>query len=157
METALSASAIIISLISLGVSVFVALRDRAKLNATCEVRKHDETGEYSHIYIKAVNVGRRPITLSYLMGIYTENEKAGYLLENGGAKLEEGAFLERCIGKFDGMMIHTGRFGEKDCELEDLYFEDSAGNQYPVNEAKECVTKLWKSKHPLGVRTHFNS
>jgi len=156
METTLSIFAIVISLISLGVSVFVVFRDRAKLKAECKVFKHDETDEYSHLYVKAVNEGRRPITLLYLMGIYSENEKSGYLLENGGAKLEEGDFREERIGKFDGMMIHTGRFGEKDCQLENLYFEDTAGNQYPVNGAKECISKLWGSKHPLGIRTHHS-
>jgi hypothetical protein len=88
------------------------------------------------------------------MGIYTENEKSGYLLENGGIKLEEGSFREERIGKFDGMMIHTGNYGEKDCELIDLYFENTAGKQYPVQNAKTCIKKLWASKHPLGVRTH---
>lgn len=111
METILSFSAVVISIVSLGVSIYVALRDRPKLKAECRVFKHDETDEYSHLYIKAVNEGRRPVTLLYLMGIYTENEKSGYLLENGGRKLKENDFLEERIGKFDGMMIHTGRFG----------------------------------------------
>jgi hypothetical protein len=154
METTLSIIAIGIALLSLGVSIFVVIRDRANFIAECKVFKHDETDEYSHLYIKAVNKGRRPITLLYLMGIYTENEKSGYLLENGGIKLEEGAYREERIGKFDGMMIHTGRYGEKDCELVDLYFEDTAGKQYTVQNVKECIKNLWASKHPLGVRTH---
>ena len=156
METTLSIIAIAISFLSLGVSIFVVVRDRSNLTAECIVFKHDETDEYSHLYIKAVNEGRRPLTLLYLMGLYTENEKSGYLLENGGVKLEEGGYREERIGKFDGMMIHTGRYGEKDCQLVDLYFEDSAGKQYPVKNAKECLEKLWASKHPLGVRTHHS-
>lgn len=154
MEIAISISAVIISLISLSVSILIVVRDKSKLKIICKAYKHDETDQYSHLFIKAVNEGRRPITLQYLMGIYTENEKSGYLLSNDGRKVEEGGFLEERIGKFDGMMIHTGRFGEKDCELKDLYFEDTAGNQYPVKNAKECISKLWCSKHPLEIRTH---
>ncbi|MGO3344843.1 MAG: hypothetical protein ACTIM4_07880 [Marinomonas sp.] len=148
--------AIVISLLSLGVSLFVVMRDRGRLKAECCVYRHEETDEYSHLYIKAVNSGRRPLTLHYLMGNYTEGEKSGYLVENGGLKLEEGEFHEQRIGRFDGMMIHTGRFGEKDCELIDLYYIDTEGKKYKVKDSKKCISKLWASKHPLGIRTHHN-
>ena len=150
----LSIIAISVSLVSLGVSIFVVRRDRSNLVAECTAFKHDETDEYSHLCIKAVNKGRRPVILLYLMGVYTEGEKSGYLLENDGLKLEEGAYREERIGKFDGMMVHTGRYGEKNCQLRDLYLEDSAGRQYPIKDAKKSISQLWASKHPLGIRTH---
>lgn len=62
MNEMLPVLAIVISLISLGVSMIVAARDRGRLKAECHVYKHGETDEYSHLYIKAVNAGRRPVT-----------------------------------------------------------------------------------------------
>lgn len=153
MELSLSIFAILISFASLVVSAWVALRDRSNLKTHCSVFRSQETNEYSHLYIKAVNTGRRPITILYFMGMYTDKHKSGYQIKNGGARLNEGDYWEEKIGKFDGMMISD--VGEGDMvDLIDLYLEDTSGKQYPVSEAKLCIEKLQVSEHAFGTRTH---
>ena len=158
METTLSTAAILIALLSLGVSAYMAWLDHPRLLTESKVFKHEETDEYSVLYVKAVNIGRRPIILRWLRGNYEENEQSGISVgDKGQVKLEEGEFHEERIGKFDGMMMYSGQFGEKDCQLIELFFEDSRGKRHPIKNSKENIAKLWASKHPLGIRTHSNA
>ena len=136
MKNSLPIIAIVISIISLTVSVYLAWRDRASLKTKSNVYKHEETDEFSVIHVKAVNTGRRPIILRSLMGKYEEDDISGYQLDNQGIKLEENEFYETRIGKFDGMMMYMGQHGEKTSGLIDLFFEDSKGKQYIIKDAK---------------------
>lgn len=146
--------AIVISIISLSVSIFLAWRDRGRLKASCVAYRHPETGEYSYLRVKAVNLGRRPVALRYLWGKYEGNIQSGYELSLKKSLLNEGEFYEESIGKFDGMMMYTGDNCEIIGELIELFFEDTKGKKYKVKKSKEMVSKLWESKQPLGPKTH---
>ena len=69
MEEILPIIAIVISAISLSVSMFLAIRDRGIVKTESMAYKNSSTEEYAVVYLKVVNVGRRPITLRYLWGI----------------------------------------------------------------------------------------
>jgi len=146
--------AILISIFSLSVSIFLAWRDRGRLKASCIAYTHQDTGEYSYLRVKAVNLGRRPIALRYLWGNYEGNNQSGYELSLQKSLLNESEFYEESIGKFDGMMMFTGEHGELNEELIDLFFEDTKGKKYKVKKSKEMVSKLWGSIQPLGPKTH---
>ena len=146
--------AIIISVISLSVSIFLAWRDRARLKTSCNAYTHPDTGEYSYIKIMAVNCGRRPITLRYIWGKYLNNNEGGYELPLKKTLLNEGDFFEKSIGKFDGMMMFIDDNSEAYEELIELFFEDTKGKKYKIKNSKEMILKVINSKQPFGPRTH---
>jgi hypothetical protein len=148
--TALSITALIISIASFGLSCYLALRDRSNVQAKCYARLHDRTGEYSSIFVTVTNAGRRRVILRYLMGQYEDGSKGGQRLTENGITLEEGEFYEMEFGKFDGLMVN----GDEMSGLVEVYFEDSAGKKYPIKDARQNVKTIRESKHPFGTRTH---
>ena len=155
MENKLAFVAMIISFISLSVSIYLAWRDRANLKTHSQIYRHHETNESSALYVKAVNTGRRPITLRYMIGCYEEKSESFWEMEDGAVLLEEGCFYEDKIGKFDGEMINIGIHGNETLMLEDLFFEDTTGKRHSIKDAKHNIAKLLDSKHPLNIRTHI--
>lgn len=151
----ISALALLVSAISLLVSLFVAMRDRARIQATSRAFKNGQTGEYSYILVRVLNKGRRPITLLYLTGVYGDNLKIHQYLGQKGTMLREGEHLEEKIGKFDGLMVH-----DEDgyiYDLEDLMFTDVEGKEYKVAKARSAIKLVRDSKHEFGIRTHYES
>ena len=143
--SALPVVAIVISIGSLSLSVMIALRDRPKLKAYSHAHRNPETGEYHALYVKAVNVGRRPIVLNALMGNYRGGETSGYQLENGMLKLGEGGMYTETIGMLDRRMIYEGPNGEPLGDLINLYFAGSDDRKYPVKDSKKNIKILRES------------
>lgn len=154
MEVPVPYIALAISVVSLLLSVYVALRDRGRLRARCRAYRHPETGEYAFLQVSVVNVGRRPIILRYLYGRYEGGRVAGVAVDGEPLTLSEGAHYETKIGKFDGMMVYTDEYDGVYANLVRLFVEDSTGNRYRVRGSKKQVQLLWGSKHKLGIRTH---
>lgn len=148
--TILSIIALMISIVSLGLSSYLAWRDRSRVQTKSFARQHERTGEYSSVFVTVTNAGRRPLTLRYLLGLYEDGSLGCQRLSEGGVKLQEGEFHELEFGKFDGIMVN----GVDMPGLVDVYFEDSAGKKHKVVDARKNVELVRKSKHPLGARTH---
>jgi hypothetical protein len=153
-ELAISIVAITLSILSFGLSFYVALRDRPRLKTESQAYRHQETGEYYSFYLKAVNSGRRPIVLTLIEGQHEGNHKCGTFIdyENRGVKLEEGEFYEYRFGKFDGIMVCDPHDQGDLFDLVDLSIVDSADKKYRVRNAKENIQLLRRSKHPMGIR-----
>ena len=145
-----SVIALAISFVSLGLSSYLAWRDRSRVHAECFARQHEGTGEYSSVFVTVTNAGRRSVILRTLVGIYEDSSRGGQQLGQSGIKLGEGEFHELEFGKFDGIMIN----GDDMPSLVDLLFEDSAGKKHKINSSRKNIKLLRESKHPLGVRTH---
>ncbi len=146
----LSMIALVASFSSLGLSSYLAWRDRAHLGAKCHVREHDRTGEYSSLFVTVTNRGRRPITLRWLTGVYADGSRGGVSLAENGVKLQEGEYYETEFGKFDGIMVN----GDNMSPLIDFFIEDSSGNRHKIKGSRANVQLVRRSKHPFGVRTH---
>ena len=142
--------ALVVSITSLGLSSYLAWRDRSRLLAESFARAHERTGEYSSVFITVTNAGRRPLTLRFLSGVYSDGSRGGQRLSEGGVKLEEGEFYELEFGKYDGIMVN----GDAMSELVDVFLEDSAGRRHNIKNSRKNVVLVRQSKHPLGVRTH---
>jgi hypothetical protein len=118
------------------------------------VYRHEQTGEYSTLYFKVVNKGRRPIVLTLIEGIYENDHKSGEYIGygDGGIKLEEGDFYENRFGKYDGIMVCDPYDSGDYSDLVDLFIVDSVGNRRKIRDAKKNIKKLRSSKHPFGRR-----
>jgi hypothetical protein len=74
----LSVAAIAISLISLGLSAYIAVRDRGHITASARYPKR-----FNPVSVHAVNSGRRPVTLRRLILKTQDGQSYEYPLLNG--------------------------------------------------------------------------
>jgi len=136
-DCAVSGIAITIALVSLGVSAFVAFRDRGTITAAArylESYEHISDGVYVHI----VNSGRRPVTIRRLL-----------------LTTEDGKEIERRIGE-NGNPVRL--LESEDCEfqlnaqnseiqewsssvIKKAVVEDSHGKQYEVSGLVEAINQ----------------
>ena len=140
METSfyLSACAISVSLISLVWSIHIGRRDRRKLKATSKLYYSGPESDVQYLRVRAVNHGRRPVILRMLGLDFADGSWEGIHLKDGGLRLGENEVFEKDITAGDSYSM------SHECEEAiDLWFEDTLGRRYRVNNAKENLEKLW--------------
>ena len=138
MDTSLyvSCAAVLISLLSLGWSIHIGNRDRAKLLVQSEIYTQSNFYKESfpdvyYMRIKAVNSGRRPIILTTLWRCFSDKTRCGTML--GEKRLEEHEQFEKEIDYND--MIYVDSDGNVK-DTVDLYLEDTLGRLYKIKNAK---------------------
>jgi hypothetical protein len=144
----ISISAIVISLTSLGFSIYVAMRDRPRLKASC-VLYHpnpDLPWPYPSVGIRAVNTGRRIVILTKLGRYYGKNRSASELLdhEKGGRRLGENEIYERTLRNDleDYTMLYYR--SEEPENIEELWFEDTLGRKHAVRHSRKVLHRFWE-------------
>jgi hypothetical protein len=138
----ISIVALLVSIASLGFSVFFNFRDRARLR-TKSTFYPDNQYRSAHISFSVVNAGRRPIVLRMWGGIGTDGEWAGTALgkERSGLRLAEHECFDLSLEK-DDLAESTP---EDVIEFQDLWVEDSLGRRHAIKDAKPNIQKLRKS------------
>lgn len=136
-DCAVSGIAITIALLSLGISAYVAIRDRGTITATArylESYQHMSDGVYVHI----VNSGRRPVTIRRLL-----------------LSTEDGKQIDHRIGENDKPV---GLLESENCEfqlnaknseilewsasvIKKAVVEDSRGTKYQVTGLAEAINQ----------------
>lgn len=134
----LSACAISVSLISLVWSIHIGRRDRGKLKATSRLYYSGPDSDVQYLEIKAVNHGRRPIILTILGSDFSDESWKGTYLEKGGVRLGENEGLKEHLRAGDNYSMSDEGKG-----VIDLWFEDTLGRRYRVENAKRNLEKLW--------------
>lgn len=136
----LSLAAITISVASLGVSGYVAFRDRARLKITSRFITASEYGP-SRIIVEMVNVGRRPVILRLVGGTSGDRWGSQYLeSRTEGKRLGEHERHEHVFAKEDTVSFNPE--GE-DLFYEELWVEDSLGVRHFIPGSREHIKKLW--------------
>lgn len=136
----LSVVAITISIASLGVSSYVALRDRARLKIASRFIPESEYGP-SYIVAAMVNLGRRPVILRAIGGSEGDKWACEYLdSSNGGKRLGE---HERYEHKFDREATVNSNPDGEDMFYQELWVEDSLGTRHPIPDSREYIRRLW--------------
>lgn len=137
----LSTVALIVSLGSLSVSAYVALRDRPRLKITS---RYIAASEYSpnRIILTLINKGRRPVILRLLGGTSKDEKWTATFLEQekGGLRLGEHERYDHTIEKEDTVIFHNDN---DDLFFERLWVEDSIGNRHYVPNSRDHINKLW--------------
>lgn len=138
MSEALSIAALIISFFSFGFSLYVGLRDRAKLIAKSVFIPSSDFSA-PHIKVMIANSGRRPLILRMLIAVNDEKLWFGQYLgdDKSGLRLGESEHHEMIFEKEDLLGGVAGNL-----IAADLQIEDSLGNRHPVREAKNNLRKL---------------
>jgi hypothetical protein len=131
--------ALIVSFTSLGVSAFVALRDRGRLCVKSKFFSYED-GTAS-IQVEAVNKGRRPIILKRLTFEYEDGSQRNECVgdyEKGMRLGEHEAFSEQ-IDRMHRMLL-----SEDSAALTDLWFVDSIGRKHRVKGTKKNLRLFFK-------------
>jgi len=133
--------AICVSLASLGVALYTALRDRARLKIKSKFFSASEYGP-DRIVVSMVNAGRRPVVLRLIGGHDSHGQWGGSYLERekGGLRLGEHEHYEYKFEKEDTvLMVPDG----DDLFFEELWVEDSLGIRHAIPDSKAYIKRLW--------------
>lgn len=137
----LSSIAIVVSLGSLGVSAYVAFRDRPRLKVSGQFFRASRN-DPSRIVLTLINVGQRPVILRQLGGTSKVGKWSVAFPGQGpgGLRLGEHERYEHTIKKEDTVSFDVDK---DDTSLGSLWIEDSLGNRYHVPNSKEDIGRLW--------------
>jgi len=135
-------AALLVSLTSLGFSIYFGFLDRSHLKASS---KYNPEWEHSsaHITVSAVNHGRRPIILTLFGGTYEDGNWEGTSLEKdrAGLRLDENERFQETI-RSGHDMLHSTLTGSR---ITDLWFQDTLGRRYKVKNSKKNVKLFWRN------------
>jgi hypothetical protein len=133
--------ALLVSASAAGLSLYVALRDRARINARCRFWSASEYGG-AGVRISITNAGRRPIVLRMILAITKNGSWSGIYLgdQKSGLRLGEHELHEETWGKSD---LLCGP--DHDLIAIDAQVEDSLGRRYPIEGAKKHLAALLAS------------
>lgn len=130
----LSGAAIGITVISLGLSVYLAIRDRGTVSASARYLPSFQNLS-DGIYIHVVNSGRRPVTIRRLL-LEAEGERHEYKLENEKqpVRLMESEDCEFQINPDNSELLKWAK-----SKITKATVEDSRGNKYRVEDLAEII------------------
>jgi hypothetical protein len=146
MSSIISLCALIVSVSSFGLSVYVNFRNSARVKATShfypsETYDKEQPAGPPLLVIEVANHGRRPKKLEYMSVTY-ENGKSKFVGETVWSSDEHGHFR---IGEND-VYRHTIEpdndsilLDEDNGQAVDIYFEDTLNHTYRVKNAKKNI------------------
>jgi hypothetical protein len=137
----ISAFALVISVTSLGLSAYVALRDRGRVRTKSTFYAAFEDRPAS-MRVEAVNIGRRPVILTLFGGYYEDGHWRGTYISGykTGVRLGENDRFSEDIDEQHHMLFDH----ETGSAVTDLWFEDTLGRRYPVKGAKKHLKRFFE-------------
>jgi hypothetical protein len=137
----ISTAALAISVTSLALSTYIALRDRGRLRTKSTFYAAHEDRPPS-IRVEAVNVGRRPVILTLFGGYYERGHWSGTYIgdHKAGVRLGEKERFSENIDNLHHMLFDH----DTGTPVSDLWFEDTLGRRYRVKNAKKHLAQFFK-------------
>ena len=134
--------ALVISIGSLSVYTYVALRDRARLRAKSTFQNWEHRP--ASVEVEAVNIGRRPVILTTIAGHYEDGDWCFTVIggEKTGIRLQEHERFSEDIT--DGSRLDLLFHPISKARLTDLWFEDTLQRRYRVKNAKKHLKLLFE-------------
>ncbi len=134
----LAIAAFLVSLTSLGFSIYFGFLDRSRPKASSRYYLPWEDRP-AYITVSAVNHGRRPIILTWLGGYYKDGNWEATQLGNDrmGLRLGENERFEETIRS-----DHHILYNQTESRITDLWFEDTLGRRYKVKNAKKHLNLI---------------
>jgi hypothetical protein len=143
----ISVVALAISLGSMGLSAYVALRDRGHLRTRSTFYRANR-GYLPGMEVEAVNVGRRPVILTRLIWLYgKESWSFSHIGDvNTGLRLGENERFSERIDDGHHMLFYEEPFISSSLtrKVTDLCFEDTLGRRYHIKGAKKHLVRFFK-------------
>lgn len=144
METSdwIAISALVVAVISLGVSLWAKFVDRVRVKTSLEYLPANEYKEEPELVVKIVNAGRRPAIIRSLGGDLEEGGSCETYLgeKEHGLRLTENAFSEHRITRRDIYVIAENL----DTRYLNLWFQDSLGRRHKVKGSDAAIERLLK-------------
>jgi hypothetical protein len=136
-------SALMVSILSLGVSFYFQNKDRVKLKTSCKFFPAHPDYDHAHLKIKVVNCGRRPALLTLFGGDLKNGSWQGTSIggKEKALRLGEHEFHEEEFYYEDIEAISP----DSESEYTELWFEDSLGNRHVVKDSREGIKLLHES------------
>ena len=144
--------ALIVSVLSFGLTVYINLRNSARVRATCvfyppEQYDDEQPPSPPILEIKVANHGRRPKKLEY-MYIKYENGKSKFITEmlwssdeHDHFRIEENGSYKHTIEPDNDSIL----LDEDHSKAVDIYFEDTLNHTYKVKNAKINIDAYLKA------------
>jgi len=138
----LPSTALVMSVLSFGLSVKTHLRDRSRLKISAQFIAQSELGP-GGLCVKVANAGRRPAVLMAVCGTSGRGRSScTYLNGQQGVRLGENERYEVRLSKED--VFHTAvADDDQDYRFVDLWVEDSLGHRHSVPHAPRLLKRLW--------------
>lgn len=138
---ALSIVALTVSIASLGWAIYIGSRDRGRLKAYCKAYGDTASGGITHLEIRAVNHGRRPIILTMLVHSLSGGSWSGDHIEN--IRLCENEIHKIKLTYEDLYHFYPDEMEDEQMTV-DLYLEDTLCRRFKVKDAKKNIRMLMK-------------
>ena len=134
--------ALIVSISSLGFSLYFNFRDRGQIHASSKFYPSSSYGPQS-LTVTIVNTGRRPVILRMWGGADSSGKWVGHFFngDKSGLRLGEHERHDFVVEKNDAYSVTP--VDEIFCE--DLWVEDTLGRRIAIKDAKANLARLWKS------------
>lgn len=137
----ISIFALVIAVVSLGISFHFGFRDKAHLKTSAEYYPGHPDYDRARIQVKIVNSGRRPTILTMFGGNLKSGSWCGtHIGEKGeGVRLGEHEKHEVKVYREDLDFIDPEG---NESEYTDYWFEDTLGQRFKVRNSEKLIIKL---------------
>ena len=127
---------LLVSILAIWVGIRLYQKDRGRLRARAVLNYGDPSeGHRPVLEIKAVNIGRRPILLDWLLLDFETTGRHGtQLADTVPLKLDEGETIERTLHPTDPCL-----FDDANDYAKDIHISDTLEQAYPVKHARKLL------------------
>ncbi len=142
----LSVIALCVSAASLSLGIYLLARDRDRLRARSKFHPACK-GYPAWMEVEAVNEGRRPIVLTTLVRDFADGSSASTQLANDrGVRLDENELFSEDICTGSELLYNM-----EGCAAIDLWFMDTRGRRYRIEDAKLHLERLLNKQNFLNI------
>ena len=129
-------SALLVSILSVLTSVYLYQKDRGRLRAWAILNYGDPSEPLPPVLeVHAVNIGRRPILLDWLLLDFSRTGRHGtQLADSFPLKLDEGQPIEKTLRPTDPCL-----FDDANDYASDIHIGDTLGRVYRVKDARKLL------------------
>jgi hypothetical protein len=132
----IAVSALLISILSVFTSIYLYQKDRGRLRAWAILNYGDPSDQFPPVLeIHAVNIGRRPVLLDWLLLDFARSGRHGSQFgDTLQKKLDEGERIEKTLRPTDSCL-----FNDADDYASDIHIGDTLGRVYRVKDARTLL------------------
>ena len=138
-SSTISLIALVVSILSLGFSVYFNFLDRARVVTRCKFYPESEYN-HAHIAVSIANAGRRAVILRLEVKADGKGHWVGTFLKPGEGGLRLGEHERR-----DLRLTHEDLFEpnpDEVLEVTDFWFEDTLGRRHRPKGIRQCLKRL---------------
>jgi hypothetical protein len=138
-SSTISLVALVVSILSLGFSVYFNFLDRARVVTRCKFFPESEYNN-AHIAVSIANAGRRAVILRWMVKADGDGEWIGTHLKEGAGDLRLGEHERHDLTLRQEDLFEQTPDGLM--EVTDFWFEDTLGRRHRPKGIRQCLKRL---------------